>query len=417
MRTLLLVLAMLSCPLAAAPSLTLEQAVKEVVNSHPSLSRLGALRRVAAARTAQASSQFLPQIGLEAVAREGPAAAVGLGFTGLSNSILVNNLGADVVVSQTLVDFGRRSHEVLSRRWDEQASGQDLDAQRARLILETHRRFYRSLLAGRLRQLADAELVLRQSLLQLAQKRYQTGLSSRLDEEVARSQVAEARAELTRARQEEELARASLGELLGRAELGEQLQEPVTSMEPLAPLTVEERPELKALDRRIQAQQEAIRAAAAAGLPVLRAVLTGGAIRVADGQTGNHNYAVGMALTWPFFTGGRVEAEVDEQQHRLEALQAQREELVRSLALELRSAELWLESLEEIGATVEDQLQAASSAARLAHRRYEIGLGTLLEAQQARQGLLSAQTQAARVDLERRLARATVLHAAGKLGE
>ncbi|MEW6279691.1 MAG: TolC family protein [Candidatus Eremiobacterota bacterium] len=395
--------------LAGQPTLSLEQAVEEALLHHPSLERLAELRMAAAARVGQAESAALPQLTLEAVVREGPTSGLALGFAGLSNSTLVDNLGADLVVSQTLLDFGRRSHLAAGRRLEEEAARWDEASQRSRLWLEVHRAFLQALLARRLVELSEQQVELGQTLLRLASARYRAGLVSRLDEELARAGVGESQARLAEARRQEKEARAQLGALLGHPVEGD-LAEPESNSES-RPTT---RPDAEALSLRLQAQEEAVQAAAAEGRPVLRLLATAGTLRVAPEQRAvNHHYAVGLALVWPVYTGGRVEAEEDEQRHRLNALRAQRKELEQSTLLEIERARLWVESLEAARAGVELQQQAAEDGCRLARKRYEVGLGTLVEVQQAQLALLVARTRVQQLHYEGFLARAALQHAMG----
>ena len=63
----------------------------------------------------------------------------------------------------------------------------------------------------------------------------------------------------------------------------------------------------------IHAAEETIRFAKGGELPVLRGLASAGYLNVAPGQFGdNHEYALGLGLSFLLYTGGQVQAEIAE---------------------------------------------------------------------------------------------------------
>src|SRR5207253_2573653 len=101
--------------------------------------------------------------------------------------------GGDAVLSQ-IYDFGRTLHRVLSRRHAAAAASQDEEAQRAFVALNVVRAYDETLLARRLLELARQNERARYVTLKQATANFRLGLVSRVDESLARSLLASARA-------------------------------------------------------------------------------------------------------------------------------------------------------------------------------------------------------------------------------
>jgi outer membrane protein len=415
-------------PQAPPPKLSLEQAIANALRQHPSLIRLDETRQAAEARERAEASAFLPRLTLEAIGKEGPTSVPGFGFSGLVNSTIVRNYGASVVLSQMLYDFGRALHRTRSRRFAAAAVSADEQAQRAFVTLNIYHAYNSTLLAQQQVQLAIQDVATRELTARQAQARFDAGLTSRVDVDLARASLAAAQVALVNAENALAQAFADLNAAMGTpaGPTPYTLEDTPTTAPPAIPLTtmpeqdfgqaLRQRPEIQSAEAQIRAAEEAARAAQANGLPLVRGLASGGYDNVAPGQFGtNHTYAVGVGISFPFYTGGQVQAEVADARHQAAALRGSREELSQTIRLQVTRARLALTSLAQSRQAVEEQLTQAQDSVKLASERYQAGLGNILELQQAQLALLTAETSAARLRYDTLTAQAALRYALGTL--
>lgn len=412
---------------APPPTLSLQQAVATALQKHPSLIRLDETRQAAEARERAAASDFLPRLTIEAIEKDGPSSAPGFGFSGLVNTTLTRHTGASIVLSQMIYDFGRARHRTRARRFAAGAAGADEQAQQALVTLNVYQAYNNALLAQRLVQVAEQNVAARELTVRQAQARFDAGLTSRVDVDLARANLAEAQVGLVNAQNGLQQAFADLNAAMGTtgpaAYTLEELpantppaSPPSTPLEQDVAAALRQRPEIQSVEAQIQAAEETARAARAGGLPLIRGLASTGAIHVAAANSRlNHDHALGVGVTFPFYTGGLVQAEVAEARHQAAALQASREEQAQTIRLQVTRARLALTSLAQSQRATEEQLRQAQDSMNLATQRYQEGLGNFLEVQQAQLALLTAETNAARLRYETVTAQAALGYALGTL--
>lgn len=409
----------------ALPRLSLTQAVASALEHHPSLKRLTEETEAAKAQEGVAVSGFLPQITLEALGKEGPSSAPGFGFSGLANSTIVQNAGASLVLEQLIFDFGRTLHRFRASRFTTAAARAEQQAQQALVTLTVYRAYYRALLAERLVQLAEQDLAAREMLVKQAQAKAAAGLTSRVDVGLARTSLAEAQVGLIQARNARQSAYAELNQAMGiTGAPAYRLEEPPAAQSPpaLSPsldqdvaLALARRLEMGAAQSRIQAAGEKAQAAKAEGLPRLHALGSVGYLNAPEEFGDDRIFAVGMGLTFPLFTGGRVQEQVASARHEQGARRAAQDELAQGIRLEVIKARMLLDALLQSQPAVAEQLTQARDSVKLATRRYHEGLGNILELQQAQLSLLTAENNTARLRYDLITAQAALRYALGIL--
>lgn len=197
--------------------LSLARAVDTALKNHPSLTRLEEESLAAEAQEDVANSAYFPRITLEALGKEGPPGAPGFGFQGLDNSVIVQNVGASVVLTQMIYDFGRALHRVQANQRTTAAAEARTQTQRALVTLEVYRVYYRALLSQHLVRLVRENLAARTTILRQAEARARAGLASRVDEGLERASLAEVQAGLVNAENEAQAAVAELNNAMGVA--------------------------------------------------------------------------------------------------------------------------------------------------------------------------------------------------------
>lgn len=438
----LLLSLLLGCPAAAqtpaagqtpaAPPLSLSQALATALRKHPSLTRLDEARQAAEAREREAASDLLPHLTLEALEKDGPPSAPGFGFSGLANSTLTQHTGASIVLSQLLYDFGRTRHQTRARRFAAGAAGADEAAQRAYVALTAYQAYDNALLARRLAQVAQEDVAARELTVKQAQARFEAGLTSGVDVDLAQANLAQGQVGLVDARNGLQQAFADLNAAMGATDPDAYtLEDPPahpqsgtwpSAAAPARPLeqdvaaALRQRPELRSVEAQAQAAAETERAARASGLPLITGLVSGGYLNVAPSESSaNHDHALGLKVSFPLYTGGQIQAEVAGARHQAAALRASREEEAQTIRLQVTRAQLALASLAQSRQATEEQLRLAHDSVSLAAQRYQAGLGNFLELQQAQLALLTADTAAARLRYETVTAQAALGYALGTL--
>ncbi len=94
--------------------------------------------------------------------------------------------------------------------------------------------------------------------------------------------------------------------------------------------------------------------------------------------------------TWRLYDGGRSRGMQEEAEAQARALELQREQLVRSMALEVRSAYLARQNAGRRLQTAEKQVALATEAREIAGARYELGTGLSSEIAESQAALAEA---------------------------
>jgi multidrug efflux system outer membrane protein len=239
-------------------------------------------------------------------------------------------------------------------------------------------------------------LATREDYLSIVRRRVDSGLASDLDLNQAQGARADAAAQLKELVRQRALTLHLLGTLTGELNLriapGGLSEVPVPPVPPvgLPSSLIERRPDIRAAEEGLVSANALIGAAKAALFP--RISLTG----LFGGESKDlHNvlngpgriWSIGLALSLPIFTAGRLNAEVDATiARRRQALLAYQ----KSLQTAFREVADALVNIEQTGATavdLQESVDAARNALRLATRRYEAGYAAYLNVLDAQRTL------------------------------
>jgi outer membrane protein TolC len=253
----------------------------------------------------------------------------------------------------------------------------------------------------------------------VALARFETGLAPRFDVVRADTGVAAAEEQVSRYQNDADLAAGRLALLVGDPlERAYTLSlPPVTPGDPspldtLIARATSQRPDMAAVDEERKATQAAMRAARSERKPVL-------GVRV-EGRANEPNLTVdpsGLRVllvgSWSIYDGGRSRGLEEEAGAQARALELDREQLARTLALEVRSAFLSLQNSRQRMKTAERQVEEATEAREIARTRYELGTGLAVEIADSEAALSEAQFSQVRAHLDYLLASAQLALALG----
>jgi len=254
---------------------------------------------------------------------------------------------------------------------------------------------------------AESNLAIQQETYALTQLRYQAGLSDDLAVQQARSNLESTRSQIPSLRSGLEAAKNRLAVLTGappgalEKELAEPKPIPVPSPEIAVGVpaeTLRQRPDVRQAERRLAAQTARIGVATADLYPKFS---LSGSIGIEASSFGNlfseytRSLSFGPRITWKIFDAGAV-------RRNIEAQSAIRDQNLYQYESKILSA---LEEVENaLTAYANEQIrrqsllmatQAATAAADLAQKKYEVGLVDFQVVLDSQRSLLSAQNQLA----------------------
>ena len=379
--------------------LTLEEVVGTALEQNPAVVSARSAVEEAQARVKQARSAFYPRINFSGLAKAGLSGTMnGLSPLGLSNSPFFDNYATGLSLYHPGLDFGRTRRHLNVVKFRRDALESDLGAVEALVILQAHQAYYNLLGARELEQVAQRAVAGRQLNVRQAQAFYEGELRSKLEFDLAQVVLGEARLDLIEAGNRIRSAQAELGRVMGASQSAEYLLQPpdrslpqLELLEELVQEAYQSRPEVIALERRLDAAGEALRLAQSRRKPMLSFFSTGGWARVTP-LIISRLAAVGAGLAFPVMTFGRLEGLVEEAEKHIAFLEGRLADLRQLVSLQTRNSHFRLQNSLESLPVRELRVEYARGAVRLAEARYREQLGTIVELNEAETQLAEAAT-------------------------
>jgi multidrug efflux system outer membrane protein len=318
--------------------------------------------------------------------------------------------------------WGRLGEAARAGRLEAAASNADLASARLSLHAMIADAYFR--LRG-----ADAQIELLRHTVEayarafdLTNARHQGGIASGLDTNRARHQLAQAKAEISRAALDRDTAEHELAALIGEIPSGFSIPPATPKLVPFsvgagAPAQLlQRRPDIAAAERRVAAANARIGVARAAWFPTLTLGLSGG-FEAAGGNIASASsgfWALGpLSALATIFDGGRRAADVRRARAGFDEAAASYRETVLSA---FRQVEDELSAERHLAAAEADEADAAAASARtaeLALTRYRDGASDYLEVVTAQTAALDAQRAALNLHTQRLQANVALIRALG----
>jgi NodT family efflux transporter outer membrane factor (OMF) lipoprotein len=342
-----------------------------------------------------------------ATAQGAAAAGSGSSLAGLSNDLSLTSIGFDATWEIDL--FGAQRRAVESAGAAAQARQADMADVLVSLTADVAQAYISLRDVQNRATLAQASADLQARMLDLTRRRQEGGTASTLDVERLATQVEQTKADLVPLKGQIDAQLDRLAILTGRmpGELDADLA-PAGKL-PLPPETVavgdpasliRRRPDIRAAERRIAAQNALIGAHVAAYFPKVALLGNIGFVSTDVGQLLNDNSFVAVAapaLQWKPFDFGRTRAAVDQARAgRSEALATYRSTVLKALDDAETSLSRYATQREDVHA-LQRVMDSADHAARLQRQRYDGGTATLID---------TLDTERQRVSAEQALAQA-----------
>lgn len=383
----------------AAETLTLGQAEDLALRNQPRMLAMQLHARAYAERVRQARAGFLPTAAFNATGVKVADTSTSTAAGNITTSSISDRFAYGGNLVQLVTDFGRTGALVGSARANAEAQNDLSTLSRAQVRLNVREAYYQVLGADAVLRAAQAALANRQLISRQLSALAQSELRSSLDVNFAR--VLESEAELAVVR-----AQSTVAQQKARLALAMGLERPTTATLadvalPSNPLPPSPDPLLK--DAQTQradlaaatAQQNAARQNALAekrlSYPSLNVLGAAGEIPFHDHTLHDDYAAAGFNLNIPVFNGGLFAARRAEADLEAEARSEDTQQVKLEVNEQVRSS--WLhadEAYQSLDVTARLVAQS-KEALRLADDRYEAGLGSIVELNEAQLNETSAE--------------------------
>jgi outer membrane protein len=416
-------LAQESAPGSAPQVLTLEQAETVSLSNQPQMLAAQLRARASFQRIREARSGYLPSIAFNAtgakVADTGTSTAAG----NITTSSISDRFAYGGSLSQLVTDFGRTSALVGSARATAQAQADIATLTRAQVRLNVREAYYGVLGAEAVLRAAKAAQDNRHLISRQLSALANSELRSTLDVNFAK--VLESEAELTVVRSESTVAqqRARLATAMGSAQpITAALTEAPSPTNGLSPdpasylkTATTQRADLSALQEQQRSAAQFALSEKRLSYPTLNVLAAAGQIPYHDHTLHDDYAAAGFNLNIPIFNGGLFAARRSEAELEASARTRDVQQIQLQVSEQVRDA--WYQANEAYRSLdVTTRLVAQSrEALRLAKDRYDAGLGSIVELNEAQLNETSAEITAADTTYTYLTRRAELDFAAGLL--
>lgn len=381
-------------PTPASPGVptlvTVKDAQALALKNNPQISfaRLTALASQQVAREVRSNLWPTAQVNLTAVdANPGTRITAGA----LNNPIIYQRAAAGTTVTQLLTDFGRTTNLVASANLAAKAENQNAIATKEQILLAVDQSFYNTLQAQAVLTVAQQTVKDRQTVSDQVGALYRSKLKSELDFSFANVNLAQAKLLLLDAQNNLNAAQSTLSAVLGFQSLQNfQLAEdttPVTAppdnVDELIATAFTMRPEILALEFQSQSAQRFQKAERDLLFPDIEALGAVGDTPVRNPIISNWYGAVGVNVDIPVFNGFLYTARAREASLRYQAAQEKLRDRRDRISSDVRTSCLNAKTAYDRLAVTQQLLDQAKLALDLAHARYKLGLGSIVELSQA----------------------------------
>ncbi len=336
---------------------------------------------------------------------------------------------ASVRLVQSVFEGGRMMSSLRTARLTREEALAQHQTVLANVATDVRTAFYDVLLAQQEIQVREASVKLLERELEDTQRRFKAGTVPQFNVLRAEVELANARPDVSRAKNAYRIAKNVLVDRLGcrvprdiwediPLELNGSLDvEPLNLEVPAAiKLALERRPELVALRKAEVLRKEGVVNARGGYLPSVQTYVGYGSRSPNYERDITHDisgWEAGVQMSWDIFDGALTRGKVAQARAQWEASQIDTDNTARNIELEVRTAYSTLEEAGEVLDSQQKVLEQAEEALRLARARAEAGTGTQLDLLGAQTALTDARTTQVRARHAYATARARLERAIG----
>jgi len=406
----------------ATKTLTLAEAEAIAIKNHPRITSAFLNARATDAVTKQINAARYPTLAsnLTGVGAQNDTSIAAGAVTTSSLSSRVPAVG--LVGNQLLYDHGRVSSLAKSSDLRADAQRQTAQATRAQIVLNVRSAYFQSLQAQSVLQVARETVAARQLTLRQVTRLFESKLKSSLDVSFAEVNLSEAELLLFRAENDIKAAQAELAAAMGLdtlepVELKDELLPDLLGSEiaPILEQALRNRPELRGARLQHDSALQFARAEKSLQYPSVNLIGAGGVVPIHQHNLNNTYSGVGINVNIPILNGGLFASRRTEAELRAQAAAQDTRDLEISIERDIKVA--WFRATNafrrlDVTARLLDQ---ANRSLRLAQSRYDLGLGSIVELNQAQLNKTSAEITNAGAKYEYQIQRAVLAYQSGAI--
>lgn len=425
----------------AGSLLTLAEAIRTGLATHPLLERSRYSTLIATALTRQTRGERYPWLEASIAGSSGSLRIIttdgkaihdrgGHGFDpgGALAKHNQNMVSGGFLLNQLISDFGYTAHRILAAEANEAASEKVILTNKAFVILNVQKAYLNSLLQQSLVTIATETVKQRQAVRDQVQALYQHQLKSKVDLDLMLVEVSSAELSLIKAQNDLKQSFAALNNAMGiegpdRYQL-EQIPiqvAPSQMVETLVAAGLRDRPELLGNRDRLVASEELLQAIKSLNFGSLSAVGSIGITQygeVHDGGIPSDGMApfwgFGATMKFPLFTGFRIQNQIKEAGHRKGETEEELQALANEIVLQIIRAYLTRTTNAEQIALEQERVTFSKEALLLAQTRYRLGLSPIVEIVRATAVLFESESRLAEARYIYKTSESVVAYATGQ---
>ena len=425
----------------AGARLTLDQAIRTGLETHPLIERSRYSAHVASALTRQTRGERYPWLEASVAGSSGSLRIVttdgrtvhdrgGHGFDpgGALPKHNQNMLSGGFMVNQLISDFGYTAHRILANEANEAASEKEILTNKALVILNVQKAYLNSLLQKSLVTIAAETVKRRQAVRDQVQALFKHQLKSKVDFDLVSVELSNAELSLIKARNDLRQSFAALNNAMGiegpdRYELEELPIQATTgpAVDLLVATGLSDRPELLGNRDRLAASEEFLKAVKALHFGSLSIVGSVGITKYGDVHDGGLPsdgvapfWGFGATMKLPLFTGFRIQNQIKEADSRKGETEEELQNLANDIVLQIVRAYLTRTTNAEQILLEQERVAFAQDALLLAQERYRLGLSPIVDVVRATAVLFESESRLAEARYIYKTSESVVAYATGQ---
>ena len=399
--------------------LSLAQCIYVALENSPQLRSSWRDTRSSAATVGQALSRYYPQFEFNANYQRRQSQVL----TEVDAQFLRSTHDAHFSVTQLILDGGRREASLQAAKESLRSANFLHNSTLLDVALQTETNYYNLLGSQALLEVAQESLKRREHHVELAEKKYESGLARKVEVSQARAERADARLSVVEARSRVRRARGQLATSMGLPVSSDvnikkvppkDQKETTKHADALLQEAVKHRPRLKAATAELKRMEKQLEAEKAARYPTLQAT----------GQYGRRDehflpeerpdWSVGLGLNLPIFTGFQRTYKIIQARERLRKAEADYENLLRNIEQEIWKAYSEVLRTSEAVVAARSFVESARENVETAEKAYDSGLANITELIDAQTTFTRARNRLVSARLEQRMAIARLERSVGR---
>jgi outer membrane protein TolC len=388
-------------PIPGAPVWTVDDVVRLALERNPDIQSARANYQAADATIGEAVSGYLPHADISASTLRTTLPSPSAGSTDQLGISLPYSY-AGISIKQTLFDFGKSLNQIQANRALSGAAEQESFAVRNVVSLGARRAFFDVFAADRLEVASEKNLAQVMEIHRRAEVMVHTGARPPFDLTQANVQLAAAKLQLTNAQTERDLAKVALLQVIGVDKQVDFTLKESPSDQPkidyskldvskLRDIALERRPEMRQADYSVEAAADTVSGQIKDYFPTFSAFGFYGQYLPDYPVALRDAWGVGLGATWNVFNGFDTTFRVTETRAREEQQMSFREKERLNILAEVTSSYVNLLRAESNFKVADEGYESAQENLRLAKKRYEASVGTILELLIAESSLVNSE--------------------------